>query len=452
MSNHSGLESSLGWERIQASDIINSQDVIQIETSGTAEDACITLIKNSISSIPLHDSKSNSYLGLFDLNDLVKHINLSISRSGTTTPTEAKDPSSFVSFAKLDSFSPKYLEKEPGSFTNDSNTPDDLFPQDENTSNESANFSFLNKNVLKLSDISTSNPFYAVMPESSLAQIIDIFSSGVHRVAVMCDNDKIMGILSQSSVIKYLVNNLKVFKIKSDMPQGSPTHEEASKDDNSSDPLINLLEKPLNELGLAYRTIWAVRTHTPVTSALYVLERQQISSLPIVNDSNSIIGSLSISDIKYIVLPKFRHLIRGTCIELVQKVRFYQGIIDGKDRAAVFAVHPDSTLKSVMSKLSATSSHRIWVTTGSKRLSTGGLPLTSVNTTEIDDSSIPSHPNTKYPGLCVVDGSGIHRYYSHTNLQEGSIVGVVSLTDVLSTISKLTQVRNESVDNYSVMN
>lgn len=62
--------------------------------------------------------------------------------------------------------------------------------------------------VLLPVDLSKKNPFYTVPAYSSLYQAVEIFSEGIHRIAVQESRDAILGILTQSNVSSYLYANV----------------------------------------------------------------------------------------------------------------------------------------------------------------------------------------------------------------------------------------------------
>ncbi|PVU96820.1 hypothetical protein BB561_000951 [Smittium simulii] len=479
---HTGLSSIHDWETIQVSGLVSCQDLIQIDTTSTAEEACLKLIKNSISSIPLYDKNNKSYLGLFDLNDLVKHIYLCISKSGTNTPTRTDH--------EFDSF---YSQKRIQDFSKIKNKAE-LYDLSKISSNDE--FSFLSKNVLKLSDISTFDPFYAVLPETTLMQVIDVFASRLHRVAVMCDGGCISGILSQSTVNKFLVQFLQHFG-SSNFSQklalsGSteslsginPNNFSMSElmDSLSWNSLDSFVSKSLIDHKLDKKIIWAVSISTPVLSALYLFQKHQFSSLLIIGSENVTVGSISISDIKYLVMPEFRSLIGESCLELLQKIRQYQGIVNSRDSAPIFSVNATDSLKSVMVKIAATGSHRIWVT--SKNLPSNNFaaesgsvsdkrnrknniphcdkqnPITSEvshvsqnseNQRDLFNDSLYGDNNSPYT-LNFLDHNGVTLKLTPPTFLGNYIIGVVSLTDVFKRISSLTVANNDDCIDFTSMN
>ncbi|KAJ1940482.1 cell separation during budding, partial [Linderina macrospora] len=142
-----GLGAPTHWMSVQAKDLVTNQQVIQVDASATIEEACDALIAHRIQSVPLYDSKSKSYIGMFDLHDLATYL-LSKRPQGR-----------------------QGLAHEVGQH---------------------------GVEVSRISDMSHMNPFYSVLPETTVAQIVGVFGSGTHRVAVMESERQIRGILSQT--------------------------------------------------------------------------------------------------------------------------------------------------------------------------------------------------------------------------------------------------------------
>lgn len=51
-----------------------------------------------------------------------------------------------------------------------------------------------------------------VTPETSLLQAMDVFSKGIHRLAVVDANGSIQGVLTQSNVANFLYGKLNLVK------------------------------------------------------------------------------------------------------------------------------------------------------------------------------------------------------------------------------------------------
>ncbi|ORX75020.1 hypothetical protein DL89DRAFT_203183, partial [Linderina pennispora] len=287
-----GLGAPAHWMSVQAKDLVTNQQVIQVDSSASIEEACDALIAHKIQSVPLYDRASKSYIGMFDLHDLASYL-------------LAKRPQGRQGLAR--EVGQQGVE------------------------------------VSRLTDMSHMNPFYSVLPETTVAQIVGVFASGTHRVAVMQSEREIRGILSQTRVVRYFFEHCAG-------PQAT---------DPQAVQINGLLDRTLQDLGLVTGNVVMAKPTTPVLQALSLLERWHISSVAIVEDNQRLVGNLSVTDIKYVV--KNKQLLHGTCIELIQSVRYMQGLQDGRDRAAVFSVRPEASLRYALSKLIATGAHRVWV-------------------------------------------------------------------------------------------
>ncbi|KAI9499806.1 cell separation during budding [Coemansia spiralis] len=348
-----GVGATTHWLSMQAQELVENQKVIQVDSQATIHEACDLLIKHNIQSLPLYDSQNRSYIGMFDLHDLATYI-LMNKRQHIEPPSSPSTSSPLARMAV------------------------------ERRSSEQ---------VSKLSDLSQMNPFYSVVPETTVAQIAAVFAKGAHRVAVMQSEREILGILSQARIIRYFY--------------------EHAEEPHISSQELTLLDRSLKDLGLVTHDIVVATPTTPVIQALSMLERWHISSIAIVED-NRIVGNLSVTDIKYLIMDK--SLVNGTCMELVQKVRFVQGVQDGQDRAAVFAVRPEATLRYAMTKMIATGAHRVWITEpqGAEQPDMSPRPrYRRASVSSASSQTVPIAP-AHYAGAF-----------------DDSVCGIVSLTDVL---------------------
>ncbi|KNC99394.1 uncharacterized protein SPPG_05637 [Spizellomyces punctatus DAOM BR117] len=312
--DHEGL-SYHKWYNIPCADLLaaSKQQLVVIPGDVSVEQACETLIKNGISSAPVWDKERSTFVGMFDYRDVVTYVLIGLSKDAPlddSTPMELKE---LVKRARAHQPVPAKLA----------------------------------------ADISHKNPFYSVMEETPLLQVADLFSKGIHRVAVR--DGELRGIISQSTVIQYLYNNLKLFP---DVQQ--------------------IFAKPLRELGLGSKSVVAVDAQTTVLEALKIMAKNDVSSLAVLNDSGGIVANLSMSDIKW-VMRSFRfNLLWETCLHFVGFIDSEQGLMDGKDKLPVFDVLETSTLGYAVGKMVATRAHRVWVVERA-----GGPPVSVVTLTDV---------------------------------------------------------------------
>lgn len=337
-SSHPGLGAQPPWASIPCSQLVTSQQVIQLDSQASVQKACDLLIHHSLQSLPLHDSRTNSYVGMFDLHDLATYI----------------------------------LQKH---HHHQGNPP-----------------------VSQLSDLSRLNPFYSVVPETTVAQAMEVFAQGTHRVAVMDASGAIQGILSQTNLINHFFDQQPA----------------------ESQPL---LDQTLQDLHLvSHDDVISARTDTPLLQAISLLEHHQISSLAITDADTRLVGNLSVADLKYLAQDPTL-ILQRTCREFVQAIRLLQGARQGQDRAAVFSVRPQATLRYALTKLIATKTHRVWITESAKR---------PPDSTPIGDSR--SRRASVTARGTEVPIAPPHYAGSFTD----TLCGVVSLTDILKLLLHYT--------------
>ncbi|KAJ2801079.1 cell separation during budding [Coemansia guatemalensis] len=374
-----GLGSNKGhWLLTQAQDLVENQKVVQVDSESTVEEACDALIEHKIQSVPLYDSRSHSYVGMFDLHDLAAYI-----LAKRETRAERTRSSSIGSDSGNSS---PLVRKVTGSGRN---IGGDM--------------------VSKISDLSHMNPFYSVVPETTVAQATQVFAKGAHRVAVMQDERTIRGILSQARVVRYFF-------------------ERAASADGATESEQQLLDSTLESLKLVSRDVVCATADMPVVRALSLLESWHISSIAIVDEERRLVGNLSLTDVKY--LARERQLVRGSCMELVRASRFLQGVQDGQDKAAVFSVRPQATLRYVLAKLIATGAHRIWITEP-------GAHPDPITTTPVGDSLVPPYAGGRRASVSSSSSQTVGVAPTSYAGAFGDVVcGVVSLTDILRLLAE----------------
>ncbi|KAJ8659050.1 hypothetical protein O0I10_005088 [Lichtheimia ornata] len=298
------------WCMIPAGNLMKQQHVITIDGSLPVEEACKILIKNNISSAPVYDSRNNhngkvtEYVGMFDYGDVIAYILLVLMDQ---MPPHMQEPSGDDDLSEVTDLIRRAVEGQ-------------AVP------------------VRLASDLSRKNPFYSILPESTLLSAIEEFACGTHRVCVLEPSGEVKGILSQSTVIEYLYNNRKQF----------PTIEK-------------LLGQTLRHLGLGETDVISANADARVLDALSIMSQYGVSSVVITGANGVALGNISMTDIKHVMKGFKKSLLWITCFQFVSMVRTEQGIEDGQDRLPVFDVRLDTTLGFTIAKMLATRAHRVWV-------------------------------------------------------------------------------------------
>ncbi|KAJ1673257.1 cell separation during budding, partial [Spiromyces aspiralis] len=248
---------------MKAGDLVRGQEVIQVNSDTTVEEVCEVLIRHQISSVPIYDQQKGMYIGFFDLHDLctyllllaragpekrrIKMFGKCLSENASTNGAEPPAPfSSQRSFRRRSSSLSMSSTIDSDDFAErfvagrGSNSPvgtpthrksyassDMPYARRENSgislmsavdlaASPNSELEVLARKIADqepipvkmLSDISTSNPFCSVLPETSIIQIMELFSMGTHRIAVIDGDGKFVGILTQSRLIQSVYDNM----------------------------------------------------------------------------------------------------------------------------------------------------------------------------------------------------------------------------------------------------
>ncbi|KAG0325675.1 cell separation during budding [Dissophora globulifera] len=188
------------------------------------------------------------------------------------------------------------------------------------------------------SDLSGKDPFCTVLAETRLGAIVSDFGSGIHRVSVIDSTGKVIGLLSQSLALDYLMRHLSEF------PKLQP-----------------VMQQTIEELGLARNKVLSVNGKAKVLDALVSMSKNSVSSLAILDDQGVLLGNISMTDIQHVMRDLKTSWLWLSCFQFVAKIRQEQGVERGEDQYPVMDVTASSTFGYALSKLQATRVHRLWV-------------------------------------------------------------------------------------------
>ncbi|KAL7317747.1 cell separation during budding, variant 2 [Mucor circinelloides] len=242
MAHREGITtSSTDWTMIPASSLIQNQKVIEIDGNVSVEEACQVLVENNISSAPVFEGKEKGhYIGMFDYGDVIAYILLVLHRRpGQKGNDDLIDPESF----EIKDIVHRALQGQ--------KVP-----------------------VGMASDLSRKNPFYSILHEATLLSAVEIFACGTHRVSILRPDGKIEGILSQSTVVKYLFENRRQF------PE-----------------IDQILDKTIRELNLGNEPVIGVNDNSSVLDALSLMSTHGVSSVAVLREK-TVLGNISMTDVK----------------------------------------------------------------------------------------------------------------------------------------------------------
>ena len=204
-------------------------------------------------------------------------------------------------------------------------------------------------------DLSHKNPFYSVMLESPLSAAIEILSAdnGVHRLNVVDGEGKVRGILSQTDIVKFLIAKRSLFE--------------------------GIFSSTLNDLKIGCGPVVSINSEASVLESLERMSENFISSVAVVESDGTLIGNISMADIRFVFQHGRYHRLWMTCGNFLSMALNQKGLEhSGNDQFPFFDAHLSSSLAQVMNKIVATKVHRVWITNPKNQHLIGLVSLTDI--------------------------------------------------------------------------
>jgi CBS domain-containing protein len=288
------------------------KSLIVVKASDSVEETLAVFKKNNILSAPVQD-KNGQYLGIINAVDLVTAIVFQPIFSEYDTDS------------KLQSISDATMKQ--------------IIQQ------KNAIFKEKVADFLGVSD--ESKTLWVFNSQDSLNKLLDAFSVGVHRILVQRDQ-KSVSFLSQTDILRFI-------------------RDFVSKDAKFSP----VLKKSLKSLKLGGAQANKLITITPSSTALTgfrtMLQHNEITSIPIVDESGKFLDTLTVSDFRGMTADSLKYT-------LVSVDRFLAQVRPQK-RAPV-TVTLDDTLADAITRILDGGVHRLWVVEGDRPV--GVVSLTDI--------------------------------------------------------------------------
>ncbi|EFA75864.1 hypothetical protein PPL_10436 [Heterostelium album PN500] len=245
-------------ERIFASQKVDSlhgtkNKIVQVDSNAIPAQAFNVLIDNRIQSVPVYDLVANKYSGFLDIRDL-------------------------VSFTV---------------FINDNNVQ-------AQTLLDIVNFGvkmFKHPTDVSITYLSRRNPFNSVTLGSPLLKVVEILSKGTHRVPIVDENNKLVDIISQSSIISFIEKNIGV-------------------------DILPSLDKKISELkDLGVSPVTSVTTNVKAIDVFRLMDTHQRSGVAIVDENNKLVGTISSEDLKLFINNPSTDVLQLTIMKFLSCIR-----------------------------------------------------------------------------------------------------------------------------------
>jgi 5'-AMP-activated protein kinase regulatory gamma subunit len=185
-----------------------------------------------------------------------------------------------------------------------------------------------------------------VCERDSLYRLCQIFSTGVHRVPVTNLKGNLIGVVSQTDIIRILLQHPRL--LPGDMA-------------NKLVGELDTIRKPDFILG--------VNDHSKAWVAMYKMLRRDLTSVPVLDEDGKLVTALTINHLKGLRSGDF-HLLLSTVPKFIQK-------ISPAGWTQVEKCLPSAPFSEVLQKLYDHSTHRVWVVEQDDKL-VGLLTLTDI--------------------------------------------------------------------------
>ena len=257
---------------------------------------------------------------------------------------------------------------------------------------------------------------------------MEVLGGGAHRVVVCKEGtSEAFGVLSQLRLVRFFWENHKNF--------------EATE---------GLYASTLQELGLGKKDVLAVQGDKAVAEALRIMHDEGVTSLPVLDASQNVVGNISHVDVRvryltivwsvdYILTSSQLltdtssiPLLSSPCLAFISHILSERGVAEGKDSYPVFHVTPSTTLAQTVAKLVATRSHRMWIVEAPSP--SPSLPPSTPHSAAHSQHSFPALPapmRTPTSENHPVQQGGLPG-----STISGRLSGVISLTDVLNLFAR----------------
>ncbi|KAI8939478.1 cell separation during budding [Plenodomus lindquistii] len=386
------------WKSIRLGEVVDPKLVRFVEYDTSVEDATSILVQNGAPNVVLlrEDAATRHATGTFDYSDLNAYLLLVV---GLAHPDEG-DIASFDELAK------KGREGKP----------------------------------IPLKDVKEvggkKEPLITLPETADLTKAIEVFGSGVHRVLVAEEGTtNVTGILTQLRLVQFFWENRQSF------------------------PAVDqLYPYQLKDLNLGSKHVLAINGDAPLAQALELMNNEGVSSLPVLDAQNNVIGNISHVDVRLLTKSTSLPLLRSSCIHFISVILSERGVNDGQDSFPVFHVDSFSTLAHTVAKLVATRSHRMWVVDAPSPSSSG--PSTPALTPSV---IVPASPISPIPAIMTGPtpvNSTAPTHLAGTNAVapaisasaitgarlSGRLSGVISLTDILNLFAKASGLQPHDPD------
>jgi len=201
---------------------------------------------------------------------------------------------------------------------------------------------FTQQPVIEVVNLSNKDPFITAPESECTLKLLDLFASGVHRIALTNDQGKIVNVVSQLDFIRFTVERIDLFK--------------------------DIALKSIKELGLVNSWVLFVRKSERSLACYKKMVENSVSALCVVDEAGKLEAHFSASSLRGLSADTFRALrLPVEDFLTAQKIPVIKA----------YSCTGDDTFEVVLKQLFAHSNHRLWVENAA------GFPVGVISLTDV---------------------------------------------------------------------
>lgn len=194
---------------------------------------------------------------------------------------------------------------------------------------------FRNCKLSEIVGLSGRNPFRMMHQDESLAEAVDQYLKGVHRIAISDDTGEIIGVISQWTIANYLAT------VPTDDKEWIPS-----------------LRAPVAQSQFKTTEVKCVNKNETALNAFTFMHSNKLSAVGVIDDEGKLCGNLSASDLKgfHLFLNEFSDLLQpvGQFLALIRKKQ-------GRPENFVVAVPSSTPVKDIVILFNEEIIHRVYI-------------------------------------------------------------------------------------------
>jgi len=126
-------------------------------------------------------------------------------------------------------------------------------------------------------------------------EVLGRLASGFHRIPVIDDDKHVINYITQSRVVELIAENLNHFRSR--------------------------VEKTVEVLNIGLRNVISINEDNTAIEAFIKMHENKVSGIAVVDTDNKLVGSLSVSDLKYILIDEIFEGLAESAMDFVAHCR-----------------------------------------------------------------------------------------------------------------------------------